>query len=163
LNLSDNLVRIVDVSSKLATALAVIIGAIVGVGKYVSTRSTELRINKLEAQKPVLQERLNVCLDVSSAAAMIATSDDDNEVAEAKRSFWKLYWGPLGITGDLRVYGAATRFAACLNDQSKCSPSIKELSWGLALNCRTSLGADWGMLVPPPTNLKVIYSPNNAR
>jgi hypothetical protein len=108
-----------------------------------ATRTGRRNTARIEAQKPLLEKRLQLYIGVTSATATIATSKNQTEVAKAKDQFWNLYWGPLVLVEDPAVEHSMQQFSNCLQDSKKCDAPIADLARGLALSCNKSLNHDW--------------------
>src|SRR6267142_4048825 len=50
---------------------------------------------KKEFQKPFFQRQMDLCLEASDAAAVLATTSDPGRSKLAADTFWRLYWGQL--------------------------------------------------------------------
>jgi hypothetical protein len=136
------------------TAIGLVAGGIYSVVQYFNTKETDQRNfglqlanASLEAKKPFFSKRLELCEEASSAAATRATTDDKVERKKAEASFWRLYWGPLGIVENESVAGAMVEFGECL--QSGCQGnSLQRLALKLAHSCRQEMSESWDMKLP---------------
>src|SRR6266404_7422665 len=106
--------RTVDCFAKLITALAILFGGGWTVYQYGKGRADQLRTQRIEATKPLLEKRLQLYVEATAAAAIIATSKDVNEVAKAKEQFLKLNHGPIVLVEDFRVWQSMREFEACM-------------------------------------------------
>jgi hypothetical protein len=120
----------------------------VGLVSYLDARNNELNVRLLEASKPALEERLNLCVNLTTAAAKVATSENPDEVKQAKRDFGPIFWGPLGLAESGDISTSATEFNNCVEATSPCKGSLTALSHNIALACRMSLGPNWGFPEP---------------
>ncbi len=128
-----------------------VVAVAVGVWQY---RLTSLR----EFIKPVRETQLKLYQEASSAAAQIATLQQESpEWIKARQEFLRLYYGPLTIvesfdhateSGErLTVERAVIIFNSCLDDEKQCNElgaNLPGLSLALAHSCRESLGRSWG-------------------
>jgi hypothetical protein len=128
-----------------------VVAVAVGVWQY---RLTSLR----EFIKPVREAQLKLYQEASSAAAQIATLQQESpEWIKARQEFLRLYYGPLAIvesfdhateSGErLTVERAMIIFKSCLDDEKQCNEldaDLPGLSLALAHSCRESLGRSWG-------------------
>lgn len=128
-----------------------VVAVAVGVWQY---RLTSLR----EFIKPVREAQLKLYQEASSAAAQIATLQQESpEWIKARQEFLRLYYGPLAIvesfdhateSGErLTVERAMIIFKSCLDDEKQCNElgaNLPGLSLALAHSCRESLGRSWG-------------------
>jgi hypothetical protein len=121
--------------------------------RHLNGRANQLATQRLEAQKPLLEERLRLYVEATTATATIATSQNTSEAANAKERFWRLYRGPTHLVQDYRVSQSISEFSACLQD-SKCQSSLAGLSENLARNCANSLHTDF--ILASPGVLKVV-------
>jgi hypothetical protein len=144
---SEPWARTIDAVAKIITAIAVICGVAFASYQYFSNREYQLTTARIEAQKPFLDKRLQMYIDATTAAAIIATSKNEPEVKKAKEEFWKLYLGPMIVVQDPTVENPMRRFADCLQDSKNCDAPIAELARSLAQSCNRSLTRDW---VPNP-------------
>jgi hypothetical protein len=131
-----------------------VVAVAVGVWQY---RLTSLR----EFIKPVREAQLKLYQEASSAAAQIATLQQESpEWIKARQEFLRLYYGPLAIvesfdhateSGErLTVERAMIIFKSCLDDEKQCNElgaNLSGLSLALAHSCRESLGRSWGYKV----------------
>lgn len=151
----------VEVLSKIVTTLFLVLGGIWTVTSYFAQRKADLENRQLETRKPFLQKRLESCIEVTNAAAIIAANTDSKDVVEAKKKFWTYYWGSMRMVDDVDIRAAMDKFASCLSPD-KC-PDPKSAAVNLAVYCRKSLGGSWDQvpLAPaPPTNLNVVARPS---
>lgn len=149
--------RTIDAWCKIGATVGIVIGGLLGLSNYLSSRDHELYLRQAEASKPALQERLQLCVDLTTASGKTAVASDPKEQALAKKEFEQIYWGPFGLVEDGKVEQAAEDFDTCLQNTSKCNTNIQLLSRRLSLMCRASLGPNWGFPeFPPsaPTNLR---------
>jgi hypothetical protein len=120
-----------------------VVAVAVGVWQY---RLTSLR----EFIKPVREAQLKLYQEASSAAAQIATLQQESpEWIKARQEFLRLYYGPLAIvesfdhateSGErLTVERAMIIFKSCLDDEKQCNElgaNLSGLSLALAHSCR---------------------------
>lgn len=139
--------RTIDCCTKLVTMLAIVLGGGWTVYQYFHTRTDQLRVERLEATKPILEKRLQLYSEATTAAAIIATSTDGDEVVRAKAKFRSLYLGPMALVEDYGVWESMGEFARCM-DQPDCK-SLPDLSTRLAGRCSGSLRGD---LPPAPAS-----------
>jgi hypothetical protein len=121
---------------------------------FAGQKSATLETARFEAIKPVLDERLKLYVDLTSAASTIATSKNEADVAKAKDQLLKLYYGPMGLISDFKVQRAAGDFITCMQDNTKCSSPLSNLSLMLAAACDGSLQTP-GLPPLPPAPPKI--------
>jgi len=154
--IGEGAARTIDASCKVVGTLGIVIGGLLGLSNYLSSREHELYVRQAEAAKPALEERLKLCVDLTSASGKVATATDPKERAIAQTEFEQIYWGPFGLVESGDASEAAEHMETCVEDSSKCEPNAQLLSRRLALMCRTSVGPEWGYPpVPKAENLKV--------
>jgi hypothetical protein len=126
-----------DLIFKAVAGLLAVIGAAVGLYQYVDSAQRESR-------KPYWERQVSLYFDATSAAATLATSDDESQRKQAAADFWKLYWGPLALVEDREVEAAMVGLGRCL--QKECpKAALQDLSLALAHTCRQSLQASWNL------------------
>jgi hypothetical protein len=57
-------------------------------------------------REPFLKRQLELCFEASDAGATLATETDPALWEKARKSFWRLYWGPLNMVEDRAVASA---------------------------------------------------------
>lgn len=144
----ENRARSIDAICKIVTALAIAGAAIWAVTSYRISRADQIQTEGIQARQPFFEKRLELYIEVTTAASTIASSTDPAEVLKAKAEFWRLYWGPLRVVDELPVESSATFFGDCLNDASKCTPNIKQMSFDLAHKCSDSMISSWNTEKP---------------
>jgi hypothetical protein len=103
----------------LATAFLAVAGFWFGVIQYLAQQreNDRQRIEALkqrgddirrEVAKPFWDSQLRLYLKASEAAAVIATTDKEDERSRAEAEFWALYWGPLAAVEDVGIEKKAT-------------------------------------------------------
>src|SRR5208283_6088521 len=130
--ISEEWARTIDCITKLATAVAIVVGAFWTLYVYSDNRAFQLATARIEANKPLSEKRLELYAAVTSAAATIATSKNQAELTKAEEQFWNLYWGPLILVQDAPVEDSMQQFGDCLRDSKKCDVPLAELSRRLA-------------------------------
>jgi hypothetical protein len=146
--------RTIDASCKIIGTAALVIGGLVGLVNYIITWRQELAVRRAEVSKPVLEERLQICVDLTAAAGQIAAATTADERALGKKQFEEIYWGRFSLVEGGGVELAAANLDRCLQDSTKCDQSLQVLSRQLGRMCRMSLGPNWGFPgLGAPTNL----------
>lgn len=163
--------RLVGRYLPLVTAILAVSGFWVGLIQYfnqqaetskqrdevVRQRSEELR---REAAKPFWDSQLELYLQASEAASIVATSTDLEAVSRAEGQFWLLYWGPLAIVEDVgmekkpvaEVERAMIRYGQYIrtNPTERCREKMQQLSLDLAHAMRQSVAPSFDL---KPTEL----------
>jgi hypothetical protein len=125
---------------------AVLIGGGWAVVTYVTTRTDAAKIASIEAKKPLLQKRMDTCLDAVTTAYNVTHEKDTRK--ENIAEFEKIYWGPFLIVANQDMISPATEFMNCAKDAT-CNPGrLDSLQVALAAGCRKSIGYDWDVLPP---------------
>ncbi len=146
------------------TTVALVVGGIYSVVQYFDSRKKDrdsrdkdrltyefqAKVAEFEARKPFYSKQLDLCAEASSAAATLATSEDPKKKQVAQNEFWRLYWGPLGITEGGEVSGAMVSFGDCLN--GRCGKPLKFLSLEIAHRCRQEISTNWDLKLPTVPN-----------
>lgn len=115
-----------------------------GVYQYFDKREREIENARVEATRPFLERQLTLYTEASQTAAVLATSENAAERAQAERRFWELYWGELALVEDPGVEAAMVAFGRGLNAQAG-QPQLQQLSLRLAGALRDSLAESWGV------------------
>ncbi len=97
---------------------------------------------RIEASKPFLEKQLKLFTEATAVAAVIATSNDDGEIAKARVRFLQLYWGELGMVERGGVSAAMINFKNAL-DANRPQEVLQPLALVLAHACRDELGKAW--------------------
>ena len=126
-----------DLILKVVGGLLAIVGAGVGLYQYVDSAQRE-------SKKPFWERQVSLYFDATTAAATLATSDDESRRTKAAADFWRLYWGPLALVEDREVEAAMVRLGRCL-DKECPRPELQQLSLALAHTCRRSLQVSWNL------------------
>lgn len=111
-----------------------------------------LQSRAIDARRPFLDLQLKLYQDATKVAAILATSRESKELADAETRFWQLYWGELAMvenggikTKDGGVEGAMVRFGDELQKGAQDRSILKHRSLELAHICRDSLAESWGV------------------
>ncbi len=137
--ISEEWARTIGCITSAFTSLALVIGGGWTLYQYLDNRTYQLQTARFEALKPIFEERLKVYIEATSVASTIATSKHEADVAKAKEEFLRLYYGPLGLVDDYQVWRVSTEFLACMQDNSKCTSPLTDLSIKLTIACTGSL------------------------
>ena len=71
----------------------------VGIWQYADKKAQSNR-------EPFLRMQLKISFEASEIAARLATETDPERWEEARKAFWRLYWGTLGIVENREVEAA---------------------------------------------------------
>lgn len=105
-----------------------------------------LRTTELSFRKPYWEKQISLYMEASSAAATLASTDDEEEWDKARNTFWRLYLGPLCLVEDRAVEAAMIDFGMALDETTvdfSNRASLADLSLQLAIACRNSIRNDW--------------------
>jgi hypothetical protein len=105
-------------------------------------------------REPFLQKQLETSFLASETAARLATETDPVEWEKARQTFWRLYWGPLGIVEDQKVAGAMYDLGRLVPDKPVSAPTLpmkalEQPSLRLAHAARNLILASWNVDLPP--------------
>ncbi|MBO4226635.1 hypothetical protein [Bradyrhizobium neotropicale] len=159
-----------DFIVKYGPGIAVIVGAAWTVLTWWDQRSEQFRSDEArktealqvalrESQKPFLERQLGFYFEAAKVTGTLATRDrQDQEWASARKRFWELYWGELGVVESPEVASAMVAFGQalgdlekCVNDQNNCHDLQKALTGAsitLAHRIRESIETGWGYRLP---------------
>lgn len=137
------------------TAVGLIAGGFFAVVQYLSEREAanttaaiQASTAQFDAKRPFYTKQLDLCESASGQAAILAAPNGHSrdDLTRARREFWRLYWGPLGIVEDSAVEGAMVKFGQCL-EREGCS-GLKGASLELAHACRELISKSWVLNLP---------------
>jgi hypothetical protein len=105
-------------------------------------------------REPFLQKQLEMCFQASNTAARLATETDPAEWEEARQTFWRLYWGTLGIVEDRNVESAMVELGRLVPDKPVDAPtlpmeSLRQPSIRLAHAARNLILNSWNVDLSP--------------
>jgi hypothetical protein len=137
--ISEEWARTIGCITSAFTSLALIFGGGWTLYQYLDNRTFQLETARYESIKPIFEERLKLYVETTSAASTIATSKKEADVAKAKENFLRLYYGPLRLVEDFQIEKTSEEFLTCMQDNSKCTSPLTELSEKLTRACSGSL------------------------
>lgn len=106
------------------------------------------RSNELSFRKPYWEKQLQLYEQATSAAALLASSEDEAAWQAALQDFWRLYLGPLCLVEDRAVEQAMVEMGALLGEASFATAereALQNAALTLAVACRESVRRDWRM------------------
>src|SRR4051812_36823317 len=120
---------------------------VVGIWQYADKRAQSNR-------EPFLKNQLELAFEASNAASRLATETDPVKWEEARKTFWRLYWGPLGIVEDRRVEAAMVKLGNVVPKTAAEVPPLpmRQLegdSLDLAHAARDLILESWRVDLPP--------------
>lgn len=150
---ADSFTSRIDPWIKLAAALVGAGTFLFGIYTYQETAKRQLEQSKaeasqiaetqlIEASKPFLEKQLKLFTEATVVTALIATSDDPEEVAKSRARFLQLYWGELALVERGQVETAMNNFKIAL-DGNKPQTALQTLALELAHACRDELAKAW--------------------
>jgi hypothetical protein len=127
------------------TMFTAIIGIIISVLNYKIGKEKEALSRKIEASKPFLELRQKLYLEGLHNASILASPDlhTDEEIKNAKKRFYQLYWGELSLVEESEVESNMILIASSL--ESGKLEDIKNATYKLSHSMRNSLSKSWGM------------------
>jgi hypothetical protein len=134
---------------KTLTLVLAVAGLLWGIWTYTDAKNTQLKqeladakrtleTRRIEATRPYLDKQLELYLQATKAATMIATSNNPQDVEMAKRRFEELYFGELALVEHGSVASAMSEFRKALMKQ-EVQNELQPLALDLAHACRDEL------------------------
>jgi len=101
-------------------------------------------------KRPFLEKQLELCLEASTLAAILATTRNEATFKLARARFLELYWGPLSVVEDVAVEAAMVEFEEKLEGVRKTRPGLPLCglqipSYDLARQIRTLILRSWSI------------------
>jgi hypothetical protein len=110
------------------------------------SRQLQIATAVLAAKEGFNTKHLELCSEATAAAGTIATSKDTAKKQLAEDTFWRLYWGALGIVEGSDVEKAMVAFGECLRGSCARPPTF--LALDLAHACRAEVSKDFELKLP---------------
>ncbi len=135
------------ITVKTAITWALTMGTVLaGIWQFSSQQAQSNRV-------PFLTEQLKLCFEASDTAARLATETDPTKWEEARKNFWRLYWGTLGIVEDRAVEAAMVKLGTIVPPEPGSyalrMKSLETPSLELAHATRDLILASWKVDLPP--------------
>jgi len=151
-----------EITKFLITAVGAAVLFLVGIWQFSITARNEIA-------KPVFAKQLELCVEVSQAAATLARSDINTEVrAESRTTFLSNYFGKLAVVEDQCLYYKMIEFKRIVLDpkeadeQNKSKKEMIEIldgknraALGIAFACRRLISKFWN------TGVLSFYDPDD--
>lgn len=143
--LNDDSHRFWDLVLKAGSAIGFIVAALFSYHQYLDQATRETR-------KPFLEKQLATCVEAADSAATIATSPEPANVAAAKVTLDRLYFGTLAIFDNKAIAVAVREFNNALKTQSSednfmanksLRDTLSRVSVDIAHACRDLMIASW--------------------
>lgn len=139
---------------KNTTPILAVAGFLWGIYTYQDNAKQQLRAQvaehektaetrRIEATKPFLDRQLELYTEAIQVTATIATSTDEEELADATMRFQELYWGELALVERTDVAAAMVAFHTELTVNGGERGELQRLSLDLAHACRDELADSW--------------------
>jgi len=104
--------------------------------------------------KPVLQKQLELCVEASNAAAILAEPNADLK-GQTASEYKALYYGKLAVVEDRCVYQTMVNFKQAVFDGVESDVSFQRAALRIAFACRRLLSKGWN------ASLLRIYDPQH--
>jgi len=129
-----------------ATIGAAVITAAFGIWQF---RTQQRQANRL----PFLQKQLDLCFEVTDALAYLATETDPIRWEEARKTFWRLYWGSLSIVEDAAIESLMVEIGRDVPPLPVEAPKLpmtklQNSSYRLAHAARSLMKRSWNIELP---------------
>ncbi len=114
----------------------------------------QFSVQQSQANKqPFLQKQLELAFEATNAAASLASETDPAEWEKARKTFWRLYWGPLSIVEDRAVEAAMVKMGSGVPKQPVDNPqlpmtALQAPSYQLAHAVRNLVLTSWKVDLP---------------
>jgi hypothetical protein len=144
----DFTLKIWDRILKTIATLALVLGGLIGLWKYLDQRRTELDLKQHEYELLLHNERKEMYHPLCKAAGEIASANSLAEAEPAIKTFFALYYGEVHIVATAEVIQAKEMFAKEVEDFRRKSadeaphPELIQACVTLANTCRQSLDLD---------------------
>lgn len=138
----------ISTMTPLFSVLVALLGIVLGVYQYSvqqkQNRQSQEKRTEVERQtaerdfmKPWLQSQRDIYIQVLSAAAMIANTDDPKTRENATDEFWRLYHGRMILVETKSVSGEMVKIGECLEKGAMCrkdelNPMVRGLATTMA-------------------------------
>jgi hypothetical protein len=102
---------------------------------------------------PFLQKQLDLCFEVTEAMAQLATETHEEKWEDARKTFWRLYWGPLSIVEDAAIESLMVQIGEIV-PRLPCKtpelprPDFERSSYRLAHAARSLMRRSWNIKLP---------------
>jgi hypothetical protein len=130
--------QLADLIIKGVAGIGAILAGLWAVYQYLSGVETGFR-------KPLWERQLDLYFQACEAASILANHEEGSAAwREAEKKFWMPYWGPLAVVEDSEhVSPAMIEFGEALSTVLRNPELLRERSFELAQNCRSSITKAW--------------------
>jgi hypothetical protein len=146
--MNEDSYRAWDTWLKVIGMVGIAIGGSFTYWQYFDGVERQERTALIEAQKPFLAQRQELYGEATKAVAMLSTSTDPKQIAEAEAAFWSLYWGPLATVESRRVETIMVEIGQCLQNPDCQQKERQRHSLDLAHAIREESAEAWDVLLP---------------
>jgi hypothetical protein len=147
-SMNEDSYRAWDTWLKVVGMVGIAIGGSFTYWQYFDGVERQERTALIEAQKPFLAQRQELYGEATKAVAMLSTSTDPKQIAEAEAAFWSLYWGPLATVESRRVETIMVQIGQCLQNPDCQQKERQRHSLDLAHAIREESAEAWDVLLP---------------
>jgi hypothetical protein len=146
--MNEDSYRAWDTGLKVVGLAGIALGSIFTYWQYFDGAARQERTALIEAQKPFLAQRQELYGQAVKAVAVLSTTPDAKQRAEAEAAFWSLYWGPLATVESRRVEAIMVRIGECLQNPECQQKERQKHSLDLAHAIREESAETWDVLLP---------------
>ena len=96
--------------------------------------------------KPLLEKQIDLCIDASEAAALLALSDrgaPDWQTGPAAQRYLAHYYGKLGVIEDKCLYLSMVKYKTVIFDNAQTAVTPNRLALAIAFACRRLISRHW--------------------
>lgn len=134
---------------KAVGSVVALIGAYVGVLKYLEEKRKANETARTESQKPFSAKQQEIYFDLVMTTAIIGNRPRrDPDRRKAEKHFWVLFWGPIPMVANEEVAKAIDAFSDAM-DTPENGLHLRNTSMNLARACRHELGEAWNRPLEP--------------
>jgi hypothetical protein len=134
-----------------------LIAAFAGIGTLLWGVRTYSDTKTRSGREPFLKEQFSLCFEASNLAARLATENDPDKWDDARRDFWRLFYGPLCIVENREVALAMVAVGNLIPKPDRPRPdqvpiaaeTYRDASIQLAHKIRKLIQDAWGVDLGP--------------
>ncbi len=138
------------------TAIAAYLG---GIGtillKEMFSEKRHRKARLMQAKDPFVKMQTELSVAASTAAAALASSQDEGSWLKAREDFWRLYWGPLALVEDRDLERAMVEFGSHVPPNitfEERPTNLGFLSLNIAKAARSEMASAWNPDFEPNKN-----------
>ncbi len=131
--------------ASMVQVVSVVAGVVISVATFFAAKAKEANARKAEAARPFLQLRQDRYTEVVRAASVLVApaTHTSEELQQAKKRFFELYWGELSLVEDKKVETAMVALAEAIDPDLAKETKPTKASYQLAHALRDSLLESW--------------------